>query len=191
MNFKKFAICTSIIIGIIVVTMVVLGCVHINNKLEIDTPTSYVVYLKSSAGKEYTEETHPSKYKKFNELLNNSTNLNVFDYMAKGLSLDAKASQDYSNQFVDWKEANKAENVCLEMVFDKKQTMVVNVQGNTKVVEFYSLIMQVDSSSRASRVALYFSNSTGSVKNYQEKNPICVVMKQSKLYKFLNSLSEN
>ena len=54
MNFKKFAIFSCVIVAIIAATMVVLGCIRVNSKLDIEEPTTFVYYLKSSVGLEKT-----------------------------------------------------------------------------------------------------------------------------------------
>ena len=56
MNFKKFAIFSCVIVAIIAATMVVLGCIRVNSKLDIEEPTTFVYYLKSSVGLEKTKK---------------------------------------------------------------------------------------------------------------------------------------
>ena len=118
------------------------------------------------------------------------TNLSIFDYMEKGISLKAKPSQDYDNKFLPYKNLNKEEGFFLEMQYENTQTIVVEIDGDTKVVEFTGLMMQVENSARASEVALYFSTSTGSSKSYKD-NPIIIVAKQRNLYRYLNTLVED
>ena len=66
--------------------------------------------------------------------------------------------------------------------------MVVNIDGNTKVVEFTGLIMKVGKSRLGKEVALYFSTSTSDSKNYS-KSPILITMDQNKLYNFIDDIA--
>lgn len=189
MNFKKFAIVSCVIVAFIVATMVVLGCIRVNSKLEIEEPTTFVYYLKTSVGVEKTKADSPKVYNNLKNKVEEMTNLSIFDYMAKGISLKAKPGQDYDNEFSPYVSTLKEEGYCLEMQFEETQSIVVEIDGSTKVVEFTGLLMQVKNSSRAEEVALYFSTSTGSSKSYKD-NPIVIVAKQRNLYRYLDSLVE-
>lgn len=190
MNFKKFAIFSCVIVAIIAATMVVLGCIRVNSKLDIEEPTTFVYYLKTSVGLEKTKTDSPKIYNNLKKKVEEMTNLSIFDYMAKGISLKAKPGQDYDNKFSPYTSSMKEEGFCLEMQYERTQTIVVEIDGNTKVVEFTGLMMQVKDSARASEVALYFSTSTGSSKSYKD-NPIIIVAKQRNLYRYLNTLVED
>jgi len=76
------------------------------------------------------------------------------------------------------------------MIFDEKQSVVVTAEGNTKVVEFYALIMILDKTSNGGEAALYFSTSEGTSKSYS-KSPILVNAKLNDLYDFAKSLQED
>lgn len=191
MNFKKFAIVASVFIGVIIITLVVLACVHVNAGLKIDDPQYFKYYVNSAtdAGQKDAENT-PKIYNNLKKKFEKSTDLSILDYMAKGLSLKAKPTQDSENKFPSYTSNMKEQGVCLEVVFENKQSIVVEIDGGTKVVEFYSFIMQVKDSSKAEEVALYFSKSSGSYKDYtsDESNTIIIVAKQNKLYDYIMSL---
>ena len=188
--FKKFSIIASIIASLIVVLVVVLGCVKVNNNLKIDDPDSILVYSKSTVAKaEYTSENSPSIYNKLKNLYNNMTNLSIFDYMLSKNDINTKPTQDIDNEFKQWTNVNKENGYCVEFIYnvENKQTVVVTVDGDTKVVEFYGLIMQVEDNKGVQKIALYFSISTGSSKTYSD-NPIVVLGKQNDMLKYINSL---
>lgn len=195
MNFKKFAIVASVFIGVVFTLMIVLGCIHVDNSFEIDEPSKIIYYVKSSVGVERTKSESPKVYENITEKFNKSIKLTVFDYMAKGLSLNAKPGQAGSTDYSSYTATLKENGVCVEYIFSDKQSIVVEVDGNTKVVEFYSFIMEVKDSSRAKEVALYFSTSSGEYKDYANestsKYPILIVAKQNKLYNYIMSLVED
>ena len=190
MNFKKFSIFASIIAALIVIMVVIFGCLRINNGLALKDPDSILVYAKSAVAKEYTEKDSPKIYGELKDLYNNMTNLNVFDYMLSKNDVNSKPTQDLDNKFKEWTNTNKSNGYCLEFIFSdtNKQAVVVTVDGDTKVIEFYGLIMKVEENAGVQKVALYFSNSTGSSKNYST-NPIVVIGKQNNLFKYLNELN--
>lgn len=192
MNFKRFAIIASVFIGLIIVTLTTLGCIHINNALEIEEPSKIVYYVKSAVGVTRTEKESPKVFNTIKEKFNKSTNLSVFDYMAKGISLKSNPTQDYNNEFSPYSATLKENGVCLEFIYENKQSIVVEIDGNTKVVEFYSFIVEVKNSASANEIALYFSTSSGEYKDYDNagKNPIVIVAKQKSLHKYIMSLVE-
>lgn len=188
MNFKKFSIVASIIASLIVIMVVVFGCLRLNNGLEINDPDSFIVYSKSIvATGEYTSENAPKTYNKIKNLYRNMTNLTVFDYMFSNNNLNTKPTQDLDNEFKQWTNVNKQSGYCVEFVYNNKQTVVVTVDGDTKVIEFYSLIMQIEENAGVQKIALYFSTSSGSSKTYSD-NPIVVLGKQKNLFKYVKEM---
>ena len=188
MTLKKFGIFTGIIAAIIVITTIVLSCIRVDCGLGL-TPDKIIVYSESSVGVEYTEETTPSRYNRLNSLLNSSTNLSIIDYMFRGVSLNSKPSQDIDNEYGRWSENNKSNGYCVELIFNDKQTVIVSIDGDTKVVEFYGLIFMVEDSIASREVAIYFSTSEGSSKSYTT-NPILLNAKQNKLLSYLIEINE-
>ncbi len=189
MTLKKFGIFTCIIVGIIVVLTVVLGCIKVNCGLDLADPDSIIVYANTSVGLEYSSDTTPSKYKKLNNLKNEMTNLSIMDYMFSGRSLSEKPSQDIDNNYSKWVETNKTNGYCVELIYNDKQTVIVTIDGDTKVIEFYALIMTVEKSTLGHEVALYFSTTEGTSKSYQT-NPILITAKQNKLLSYIKEITE-
>jgi len=190
MNAKKFAIVACCFIAVIIASMITLGCIKVNDAPDMDTPSKYVVYAFDSNGTERNPDT-PKDFNKIDKAVKQSTNLNLFDYMAKGKSLKARAWQDIDGKLGAFKEGYKSDGICLEMIFEEKQSIVVEIDGNTRVIDFTGLIMQVKNSRKASDVALYFSTSTSDTyKSYQE-NPIVIVAKQNKLYEVLSAFKND
>ena len=188
MNFKKFSIIASIVAGLIVIMVVIFGCLKINNGLDINSPDSILVYKNSVVAEEYNNQETPKIY---NELLNhykNMTNLNMFDYMLSKNSVSTKPTQDLDNQFKAWTNVNKQNGCCVEFLYNEKQTIIVTIDGDTKVIEFYSLIMQVSEKGGVQNIALYFSTSVGTSKTYSD-NPIVVIGKQNQLLNYVNDLT--
>lgn len=188
MNFKKFAIIAASFLGLIFIAMIVLACIHVNDGLEISKPDTYNVYINSrTATGGYTENDTPKVYSKIDKLYKEMTNLNLVDYMAKGMSFKSVKPGQNLEKGDEFDESVKESGICLELVYEEKQTIVVEIDGNTKVIEFYSIIMQVENQRKCREISVYFSTSSGSYKTYQE-NAILIVGKQSKLYNYLSSL---
>lgn len=187
MNLKRFSIISAVIIGILIATLVTLSLIRVDNGLSLDEPSKIIVYSKTTVGKQYTEEETPSMYKKAKKLYEEMTNLSVIDYMVSGKSLRQEPSQDIDQHYDTWKESNKSSFNCVELIFDEEQSIIVNVNGNTKVVEFYALIMKVEKSATGREVAMYFSTSSGTSKSYST-SPILINAKQNDLYKLAESL---
>jgi len=189
MNLKRFSIIASVIIGLIIATIITLSCIKVDSGLDIDNPSKIIVYAKNSVGVQYSMEETPSKYKKAKKCYEDMTNLSIFDYMVTGKSLKQKPSQDINQKYETWKESNKNTFYCVELIFKEKQSVIVTIDGKTKVVEFYALIMKVDKTTTSEEVAMYFSTSEGTSKSYST-SPILINAKQNKLYDLAKSLVE-
>lgn len=189
MNLKRFSIISAVIIGLIIATIITLACIKVDNGLSLDDPSKIIIYSKSTVGTQYSLEETPSKYRQAKKAYEEMTNLSVIDYMITGKSLKLEPSQDVKQKLDTWKETNKSNNYCVELIFDEKQSVVVSVDGDTKVVEFYALIMIVNKTTYSHEVAMYFSTSEGTSKSYTT-SPILVKAKQNALYKLAVELYE-
>lgn len=187
MSIKKFSILTSIVVGIMLVVTIVLSCITVNVPVSA-VPDQFIVYNETAAGTTY-DSHRPTKYEQLCKLYKKMTKLSIFDYMVKGHSLVKKPTQDLDNDKGNWTDNNKSNYVCLEMLFDEEQVVVVEIDGDTKAIRFNSLIMKVEKSTLSHDVAIYFSTSTSSYRSYQA-NPIVVHANQNKLYKYIKSLAD-
>ncbi|MBQ3158219.1 MAG: hypothetical protein IJB98_00830 [Clostridia bacterium] len=187
MTIKKFSIFTSIIVAIVLITSIVLSCVKVDNGLDIASPDKILIYKETSTALELTIEKRPGDYKKVKKLYNDMTNLSIMDRMLNSRGIKDMPGQDIDNINGTWKDSYKTTGYCIELIFDEQQSVVVSVDGNTKVLEFYGLIMRVTKTVLGEETAIYYSSSTGSSKSYNS-NPILVATKQNKLYKFIDNL---
>ncbi|MBQ7466823.1 MAG: hypothetical protein IJS74_01990 [Clostridia bacterium] len=187
MKFKKFSIVASIIAALIVIMVVIFGCLKVNNGLSVNDPDSILVYSKSTIANEYTKTDTPKIY---GELLNHykeMTNMTVFDYMLSKNDINTKPTQDLENKYKEWTNVNKQNGYCVEFLYNEKQTVIVSIDGDTKVIEFYSLIMQVSETSGVQNIALYFSTTIGTSKTYSD-SPIVVVGKHNQLLNYVRNI---
>ena len=187
MTVKKFSILTSIIVGIIFITTIILGCVKADNGLNLSAPKSIILYNENSIIVELTKEATPSKYKTASNKYNDMTKLNMFDYMFSSKSIKDKPTQDLAQKYATWNKVNKTNKYTFELVYDEKQTVVVEIDGDTRVVEFYALIMTIDDSIFAKDVLLYFSKTKGNERKYTT-SPIIIKGKQRALYKYIATI---
>ncbi len=189
MTLKKFSIISAIIVGIIVVATVVLACVKVDSGLGL-TPDRVIVYLNETAGTSCDETNNQTHYKKLVNLYKGMTKLSIFDYMVHGNVIDTTPGQDYDQELDDWSYSNKQDNYCLELIFKEKQSVTVKVHGNTKVVDFYGLIMIVEKSTLSHQVALYFSTTESfDVSKSYSNSPLLINANQTALWKYLDYMS--
>lgn len=187
MSFKKFSIIASAIASFVLIVVIICGCLRVNNGLHLNDPDKILVYSKSTVAKEYSKDDTPKKYGELNNLYKNMTNLNLFDYMISKNDIFTKPTQDISNNNGSWNNINKQNGYCLEFIYNKSQTIVVSVDGDTKVIEFFGLIMQVEENKGVKNIAMYFSTSTGSSKTYTD-SPIVVIGNQNRLFNYINAM---
>lgn len=194
MSLKKFSIFTAIIVSILVVLTVVLSCIKVDSGLKIE-PDKIIVYLKDSAGVTcYDDSVNQRNKTHFAELkkrYKNMTKLSIMDYMLRGKAVDVTPSQDLDDKYDVWSYSNKSNFYCLELIFKEKQSVVVKIGEDTKVVDFYALIMKVEKSSLSHEVALYFSSTSDydASKSYSS-SPILVNANQNSIYKYLDKMAK-
>lgn len=187
MTIKKFSILTLIIVAMVLITTIVLGCVKIDNGLSVSEPDKIIIYKESTTGLELSMDKRPGDFKKVYNLYKDMTDLSIVNHLVNGRGINGQPSQDIDGSEGTWKETYKTSGYCIELIFDEEQSVVVNIDGKTKVIEFYGVIMQVTKNSLGEETAIYFSTSTGSSKSYSS-NPILVGAKQNNLYKFIKNL---
>ena len=187
MKYKKFSIVASIIAALIVVMVVIFGCLKVNNGLEINNPDSILVYSKSVVANEYTLEETPSVYNKLKSLYKEMTNLTVFDFMLSKNDIHTKPTQDINNKYKEWTNVNKQSGYCVVFLYNEKQSIIISIDCDTKVIEFYGLIMQVSENVGVQKIALYFSTTSGSSKTYSD-SPIVVIGKQKAMFNYVKEL---
>ena len=119
------------------------------------------------------------------------TQLSILDYMLHGNVIDTMPGNDYDEEYDTWSYTDKQENYCLELIFKEKQSSVVKVDGDTKVIDYYGLIMVVKKTTLSHEVALYFSTTEDyeTTKSYS-KSPILVNANQSGILKYLKTIEE-
>ena len=188
MNLKRFTIISSIIIALIVVATIVLGCVKVDNPLALPNADVIVVYSEGSSV-EYTKEGTPAKYNRLAKEVKNITKLTILECMVNDYDLKRVPSQALDGKYDSFsKSTATSENYCVELVYEKKQSLLVSYEGDTKVVEFYALLFIVEESGNGQEIALHFSTTEGidSYKSYT-KSPITIEGKTDKLLVYINS----
>ena len=191
MTLKKFSIFASIIAGMIVAIVITLSCVKINNSIT-GAPDRAIAYLKSSTGVTCDETHNTTHFEKIKKLYKQMTNVSVIDYLASGESVDTYSTQDFENSQTYPSSTEKQENYCLELIFKEKQTIVVKIDGDTKLVEFYSLLFVVNDSLISSDFEVFFSQTEdfeSSKQYYNCKNPIYLRANGSKMVKYLKFMA--
>lgn len=194
MSLKKFSIFTAIIVSVLVVLTIVLSCIKVDGGLNV-TPDKIIVYLENSSGITCYDDSGNQRNKAhYAELLkryNQMTKLSIMDYMLRGEIIDKNPSQDLDDKYDSWSYANKSNYYCMELIFREKQSVVIKYNGDSKVVDFYGLIMKVEKSTLSHKVALYFSTTSDydTSKSYTS-NPILINANQNSLYKYLTKMTE-
>lgn len=184
MSLKKLGIVLCIFTSIIVGIIVVFACVKTDPNLQMNKPAKYIVYNNSSAGKTITQE-EKSSYEKLTKGIENCFKVNIFNTLASRKEVGYKPSQDIKNVYPTFSKSSST--VYVEMVFDKIQTMIVEIDGDTRAIDYFSLIFEVKDSNRVKEIAIYHSSTTN---QKYTTSPILVLGKQNKLYDLIFELSK-
>ena len=160
MNYKKFGLVSIVIAVVIVAVCVVLCFIPSSTPLNISTPAYFNIYNHSTAATQITKENNEAKFNLINSCLQDMTQMSVFSRVAQGGKLDEKPSQDEDYEIGYFSTQLKQENLCLEVVFSDLQRQIVEVDGNTKVLEFYRMIFVVNGEG-AQVLPIYLNHNAG------------------------------
>ena len=193
MTLKRFSIIAAVIAGIIISLTIVLSCVKVNGNIS-GSPDKVIVYMEDTAGvtcyDNASNQRNKAHYQELVKRYKSMTNLSIMDYMLRGKAVNTDPSQDLRDKYDTWSYSNKSNYYCLELIYKNKQSVVVNVEGSTKVIEYYSLIMKVEKSTLSHEVAVYFSTTEDydASKTYSA-SPILINANQNALYSYMSYMT--
>lgn len=161
MTYKKFGIVAIVISALIVISCIVLCFIETNNEPLRFTSAPKTIYLYNH-GTQATAVTEEDNSEKFNRIFANvkdMTSISIFTRFAQGGKIDELPSQDVDCEIGYYSNALKQENLCIELVFDQVQQQLIQIDGNEKVVEYYSMLFVVNEGG-AHVVAVYLNQNT-------------------------------
>lgn len=145
MNYKKFGIFSISIICVIIITSFVLGFIKTSNKLNQTRPCAFYIYNHSTTSTEVTESSNSDLFNKLCDELDNITNITIANRLIQGGKLSEEPTQDISQTYGEVTlNLIKFEHIVIEVVFAEKQQQIVNIGGNSKMLEYYSLAFAID-----------------------------------------------
>ena len=187
---KKVIAFSSIIILAVIAIITTMACIKTNVKFEFSNPTSIVAYANSSVavknGKGEDEFTSSSvTYDKILNEVKNMFNLSMLSRVWHGDTTSPKISQDVLNEYPTCNSSLFSENYAVVFNFEEKQRQIVEYKGDTKLVEFYGLTIELSLSEGYQQIPLYFKTSSSG--SYQT-NPILVYGDATKLIEYIKTM---
>lgn len=160
MGFKKFSIFAIIISAVIIAVSLTLCFVKTDTygeKLNLSAPEYFVVYDGSEAGTKI--DSSNADFEKLSNAFLSMTNVSIFSRLVFAGVLDEDVSQEQITNISAgyYSSTMKHQNTCIEACYNEKQAQIVNIDGNTRVIEYYSLLFEI-SSSGTRRVYIYFDS---------------------------------
>ena len=145
MGFKTFSIFSAIIIVLVCLSSFVLGFIKTSTPLNQDKPIAFYVYDHSEVSTKITSENNPELFEKLCESFSNLTKINIASRLIQGGKLDEEPSQDISQTFGELTlNVIKFNHLALEVVWETKQQQIVNINGNHKLLEYFSCVLSID-----------------------------------------------
>ena len=162
MSLKKFGIVSGIFIAVVIVITIVLSCVKTTTMLNIDDPSSIVVYNYNTVGTTYSKENTKAKYDKILKEVKNIGKLSILDRAVNKVDVNDTISQDINKKYPQWTgDANLKNGICVELKFEKTQSQIVYVDGDSKRIDFKQIIFVVPEDGKTQEIAIYFMISSG------------------------------
>lgn len=192
---KKFIAISSAILVAIVAVFITLGCIKPENGIDCGAPNRVYLYAKSataikngnkSDGETYGFSSASVTYEEVTKLVNEMFSISMLEYAFHGDSTKPVVGQDIANKYAKYSSSlieNKA--YAVRYTFTEKQSQVVSYQGDTKVVEYYAIMMIINPDKNYQEIPVYFSTTSGS-SSYAEK-PMLVNAKTDKLVEYIKN----
>lgn len=179
---------TAIILVAIITTSIISVFTYTSDGLPAGSPKSINVYYASTS--ETTYEKGTENYNKILKGYTQMTRFSLFNQVASGFHINEKTNQDLSGNS-SWSETNKLSSgwFSVEFIYDENQKVVVEVDGNTRVITFRSLIFLIDNSDERQDLKIYFSTLDTRVYNTSESKAYPFIV-QAKTADFYNTLQE-
>jgi len=175
MSIKKLGIILCVFTSVIISIFVVFACVRVNPNLQMKEPTKFILYKNSNTGKTIT--TQDKNYNRLKEEFEKSFKVSIFNTLVSNKKVGYKPSQDIDNVYPTF--SKNSSNVYIEIMYDTVQTIIVENDGNTHAIDYFSLIFEVKNDRGVKEVAIYHSSSNNQKYTI---SPILVLGKQNKLY---------
>ena len=189
MKLKTFSIISSIFIGVIIILSIVLVCVKTTTAFTCSAPSTINVYNHKTVSTSYTKTDTPVNYEKLWAEIKNIGKLSVLDRIVNKYEIDDKISQDIQGKNGKWdSEAdtnNKKENIVIELEFEEKQSQIIYVDGDSKLIEYKKLIFVAPEDGKSRELVVYFMISDGSA---YSTNPFLIHGNCKNLIKVINNL---
>ena len=145
MTYKKFGILSLCILTVIAITSFVLGFIKTDTKLNQTKPLAFYIYNHSTTSTQVTSESNNKLYEKLCSELENITTMTIANRLIQGGNLTEEPTQDISQTYGEVTlNLIKFEHIVIEVIFEEKQQQIVNVGGNHKMLEYYSLAFAID-----------------------------------------------
>lgn len=190
MKIRVLTIITLVVILALGAVSILLITLREDNGLDVSAPAYINIYKKNikESRAEKDSEVYNDILKKYNEM----TNLSYFSLLTNGNNLGQKITQDEKSESGAWSEFNKVNYYCIEMIFDTVQTQMLNINGNTKRIDFYSIIFKVEDIKKPTNIVIYYSSSESlSYVNGTKSFPLIVRGNTISLYNYINELDTN
>ena len=199
---KVFIIISSVIMSLTLIMIIVMSLVKVNVKMDIDqNPETIYIYNKSTVA--YTKKSNNTnglkstdkEYSEIMKFINEMTNISVFTRLMNGIGLDAKPEQDLDGTFIKYDDDLKTSHVAVEMLYKGSKDSIIYYNGNSKTVNFSTIIFIIPIGDKISDVAIYFSeynydgSSTDRETYYKNCVPVYVKAQTKKLTNYVNGLT--
>ena len=190
-RLKKIFIVIACVISALTASFVLAICnVKSNVGIAIGSPYSIVVFDHATTGKEIKSE---EKINKFQEEMNEITNVSVFDKLVRGVTIKNRIYQDTGKKFATWSTDLFTKNLVIEIIYNSMQDLVVYDGNDTRVVSYYCIAFVIPNTSNFTEIAVYYSltsNVDNNEKNdsYRSNTPLILYGEASEFVEFAKTI---
>jgi len=174
---------------VIIVASFVLGFVKTKSPLNQETPSKFYIYDNSAVAQTVTKESDPELFDKLCAELENLTNISVAARLIQGGSVNEQPSQDIDQNYGEITvDLVKHTSLVLEVVWENKQQQIVEINGDKKVLEYYSCAIVLDDTAPQLLPICLSQSTPSSVKREYKGSPMLVRGTTAGLFNVIKSV---
>lgn len=192
---KKYVISIGCFLGVLLLLFVTMAIVPMKETIPVGKPTTIRVYNQSLTPKTYQEGSQKENYDAIFSYVTNMTKVSILQRLMATNTAVAGWTQPTDGKEYVYSNQLQSKGVCVELLFDKAQSFIVNIGGSTKKIETKALLFEVKPSKNAYVANIYFGiNNSSTSPQYVSSDgnsyPLQTVVRTYSLYKYILDITK-
>lgn len=192
---KKYLLSVGCFLGVMLLLFILMLVVPIQEKIPVQAPTTIRVYNQSLSPKTIQPGSQKEQFDTLFSYFQNMTKVSMFERLCADNTFFSGIKQPKNGKTYAYSNTIQSKGVCMELLFEEKQSLVITIDGNTKKIETKAILFEVKPAKTAYVIQIYFGiNNSSTSPQYISSDgnsyPLLTVAKTNKLYNYIVELTQ-